>query len=886
MMNLRYALLAVVLVLVIGPVLASGYYPPASCDRIHLSTVPVSVNSESAKNFFVGIENTSNVPFFLDDFSVTETSSFLNIDSDYANYWIPAHATAQHVSTATAAAVYLDQTITGRARVSGRFANGLSCSYLHIGEKTVPITVKAPVSDFGTCNQIIVDVFPVNVAEDSLSFETFLIRNNTGKRFFINSVEISDEGDFVLVQKDYFDPIIPSYQTGELRVKISAEEVSGNRSGNVRIRIRGEFEGGAVCNQVPDRVFSVTVENSAPDVTCNQLGITGESFRLSQNGSQSRVFTVTNNSELDFSVYDVKIEETDPEFAVQLISKSSTIPAHGTGTIQLRATTGTLDASGIGGFRLQLRGEFENREICSFSDVSKEIAVELVKDTPTPNPEVCRSVSIEAFPLLLESGSSKTDFFKVLNGSNRTFYIDSVNMFDDSTDFSLSETTFDLFAPSGGGIARVWFSAQANRVSSEGDRTGFIQVSGHFADGATCSFTAIGTESFPVVITPKDSDETCPDFKLEVPDRVVASDDVAWVDVRVFNPTDQDAFVYLSGTNLSVSPSVISAPPNGWFSTTVKATLLSGSETNLEFRPSVFDCTALKKFTRIVSRETGDGDIRIASLPSSVVFVKKTTVKVLVENNSNFSRTVDVKMGNILNGWTTESHSVSVPRNESVPVYIDIFSNNVFGEADAVVGLFYSGDLVDERDILIKAVPKLSASDVLTVTISVVPVSPTETQVHVQVTNFSDSQVSGDVWIELPAGWSVSNNRSVFTLNPNESNTRIFSAKPSASATDGNGSVVVALDDGRSDRFAFTMKRFGSQLTPSNGFFAGLFSLGRGVFSSGLLILLIVLAVVLVFLFLDNQYREAHPPRIRHPPFSVIDKNGQYRSNGRHSWRA
>ena len=97
---------------------------------------------------------------------------------------------------------------------------------------------------------------------------------------------------------------------------------------------------------------------------------------------------------------------------------------------------------------------------------------------------------------------------------------------------------------------------------------------------------------------------------------------------------------------------------------------------------------------------------------------------------------------------------------------------------------------------------------------------------------------------------------------------------------------MVALDDGRSDRFAFTMKRFGSQLTPSNGFFAGLFSLGRGVFSSGLLILLIVLAVVLVFLFLDNQYREAHPPRIRHPPFSVIDKNGQYRSNGRHSWRA
>ncbi len=866
------------------------------CEQIQVAPVSFELGENSTRSFSLRLENTSDALFYVDSLSIIENAPFLSVRTIDNSFSVAPYATRNPQFEATAGEVFQNYAVDGTVRVSGHFDNGVYCSFLETGETQITINVKNSQVLADSCNQLVVNVFPIEIPEDASTTKTFFVQNNSSKRFFINSVEVSDDSETFFAQKEYFDPIIPSRGTGEVRLKFSSQSVSTTRTGNASIRVSGEFEGGPVCSGtvIGPRTFSVTVVNQAPTPTCSKLSIRGDSIIITENASKSQSFYVVNDSDDDFLISDIRLNESDPDFAVQLVSSESKAPAGGKALIQIRATTGTFGANKNTKFEIEVRGEFENGTVCSFADVDKEIQVELVKSVPDNNPAICKAVSIDSHPVMVQGGSTISDYFFVKNNASKTFFIDSLRVFDESEAVFVHETVFDAFALSGD-KAKVFFGVSGQRVSSPQTTTGFAQVSGHFSDGSTCSFNAIGTFPFPIIVNPTIEENNCPDFRLDIPAQVKAgSNNRATVEFTIHNPTPFIARVHLSGAHLTVSPTVIEVGPRSSFSTEVVATLLSDQSANLEYRVAVDGCTIPVRYTKIIFEEDEEeepeedtDDVSILSAPAQIVFVNKTTIFAVLKNHADQSRSVVVSLENIPDQWQAEELALTLGPNETREVALNVYSNGFFTETEAVLRVEKNGVLQDDEKILLISVPKLSALTVLRVDVNVVPISQTETRVNVHLTNISQEHLTGSVLLALPPNWSVGNNAAQFSLEPGESITGVFSAVPGTNAKDENATVLVALEDGRSAEIGFLLKRF-TGTTPGGGLFGflGLFSLSGGAVSTGLMIVLIVLAVLVIFLFLDNQYKQTNPPRFMSPPFAVIESKNHFRSTGKKSWKA
>ncbi len=799
------------------------------------------------------------------DEHVTWFNAF-NANSQYTQYRVVGYARAEGEPTFESKTAYLDSVASrpGTSTVSPS-PTGPTRTVEH-----------AELASDASCAAIFVSATGVTVPESSSVTKTFTIENDSSTRFFVREVRLTESSNAFDVSTGYFDPILTGFESSVAEAQIVSRSVSSTQSDSFRIQVVGEFEDGLSCplGSVPTRTISVTVSNEGTDVAaCGELTIETRSTVVGENDSVLQTYTIVNNSDSRFVISNVRLEEFDSDFAVEKVSNDSSVPAGGTAEVRVRVTTGTLDSDRSASFRLQLEGRFDNGENCSFSNLSKTMSVELNDSGTTNNLTVCRNIVLEAPSVRVRGGTTQSEFATLRNNSNKSFFIESVNVYDQSDSFSLSQTVFDSAAAANGGTASVWFGVEGFSTDSQRSGTGFVEVAGRFSDGDYCNFNAIGTKSFPVTVLAGSggtSTEVCRNLTLNVPEKITLDNGSGRASISVSNSSSETVFLELSGRNLVVSPSVIGVPKGQTIRTNVLVAMLSGRTSNLEYRFRGPDCPTEIRFSSVEwPAEHASPSVSIVSAPDSLAFVDKVTIPVTMKNNSNISQTVQVALEGIPSAWTAEAPTHSFAANETRTVYLDMFSNTVRTTASAEIVLKVLGTIADRESIALSSVSSVSAAGDLRLEPRVQVLSENEALLTVQATNLSSSQLSGQMRVELPSDFEAPSQRSL-VLNPGERGLFTFAIKPkTGNLREATGRVRAVLTDGRIAEASFAIPKPEAAGTP--GFIAGLIGLG-GIGSLALWLIFLLVLVAVLYAIFRGEYVKSNPSRRMHPPFSPVNK--------------
>ncbi|MDO8538165.1 MAG: DUF6049 family protein [archaeon] len=156
----------------------------------------------------------------------------------------------------------------------------------------------------------------------------------------------------------------------------------------------------------------------------------------------------------------------------------------------------------------------------------------------------CNDIDFISRTVTMNENDSTTETFSIENNSDSRFNITQVDAYDNSSIVTVDETNFDTSIASNSS-ANVDIDIDSSSVSSTQNATGFVKISGEFANGRTCSFSDIGTESFPIrVLNSGDSGSgTCSSIDLRLTNVTIDEDSTDTFDFTIDNPTDSTFIV-------------------------------------------------------------------------------------------------------------------------------------------------------------------------------------------------------------------------------------------------------------------------------------------------------------------------------------------------------
>ncbi len=113
-----------------------------------------------------------------------------------------------------------------------------------------------------SCSDIQLSTSTVRVERGSEKTEYFFIDNHSSERFFVDSVEVSDNVSGIIAMENGFDRTIEAFSYGVIGVRVKAlEDVSVSRA-QATLRVRGHFLSGRECTfqNLGTRNFDIIVE--------------------------------------------------------------------------------------------------------------------------------------------------------------------------------------------------------------------------------------------------------------------------------------------------------------------------------------------------------------------------------------------------------------------------------------------------------------------------------------------------------------------------------------------------------------------------------------------------------------------------------------------------
>ncbi len=234
--------------------------------------------------------------------------------------------------------------------------------------------------------------------------------------------------------------------------------------------------------------------------SCNDIDVSPLSVAFSENGDNRLItFDIENNSNEDFELHDVRVEESSPLFDVSVDDFPDQINEDETEDLRLRYDTVDVNGDTTDTFRIQLRGEFENNDDCEFTDLSF-----VVHATVQDGDDVCSLIQIEADDVTVTENDTILHTITVSNNSSKDFVMQGFDVFDDGDSYTanaeppFSDSDFEKNVLSN--HSNIYsIEIDAHGVSQDETDATFVEIRGEFEDGFDCSFSDI-SETFDVTV--------------------------------------------------------------------------------------------------------------------------------------------------------------------------------------------------------------------------------------------------------------------------------------------------------------------------------------------------------------------------------------------------
>lgn len=277
--------------------------------------------------------------------------------------------------------------------------------------------------------------------------------------------------------------------------------------------------------------------------SCNDLEISPNNITFSENqNGKSITFTLENESDEQFELDDVEVDESSPFFEITVDDFPSQIDEDDTGKIRLEYDTEDVSEDQEETFTISVSGEFDDEE-CSFNDVSFTIDV-----TIADGDDICALISVTASDATLPENTTDGHSITIHNPTSQDFELTGFNVFDDSSAFnvkldpSFSDNDFDIIVPANSNVTYPT-EINSNTVDEDETDTAFIEVRGEFEDGTECSFNEISAEFDVTVEDAGEGNAVCSELTTSVPFVEINSDDPTIYSITLTNKGDQDFIV-------------------------------------------------------------------------------------------------------------------------------------------------------------------------------------------------------------------------------------------------------------------------------------------------------------------------------------------------------
>jgi len=411
----------------------SGY---ESCGDIRIDASDETIGEDSDETFSFTVRNYSDTGFYVDNFDVSDNSSYFSATEDYSPSYISSGSEKEFNYRVSSTTVSGNQKGKIYIRVSGHYSEGKTCSSTAIGEKTVYLTVEDDYWEGEQCGDLFLNTKTLYVDEQDVYSASFILENNSGRKFYvqgINFVESSSELEFRNI--DY-----PSYISGNSDKEISFDVKTGNTSIDKTItsyfEVKGYFENGRTCSFSDTRKrFDVKIDSDSSGSTsgsCNEIDVITRTVSLNKGETDYFEFTIENNENEKFYVDYVNAYDNDSKIETSEYDYPSTVNANSEGKIKVKIKanqTGTATAY------IEIRGHFSGGKTCSTTQIGKE---SFTVNAGTTTGDSCSNFYLDAPATKSILGKEKI----VLNINNPTNKTGTIRI--SGTDLSVSPYTIDV----------------------------------------------------------------------------------------------------------------------------------------------------------------------------------------------------------------------------------------------------------------------------------------------------------------------------------------------------------------------------------------------------------------------------------------------------------
>lgn len=323
--------------------------------------------------------------------------------------------------------------------------------------------------------------------------------------------------------------------------------------------------------------FILLVPHAWATPSCNDLEIDPSHITVSENREDRSIsFTLTNEDSHAYEIQDVRIQESNPHFDIDVDDFPDQIDGDDDGRIQLRYTTFDVNGDTDASFSLQVRGEFDNSTVdCSFSQASFTIDI-----TIEDGDDVCALVEASASDVSVLENETLTHTIRVENHTSQDFTIQGFSIFEDSSAFTVnadppfSDADFERTIPANGSQTYT-VEIDARATGEDVTDTVFVEIRGEFEDGVDCSSTEISAE-FDVTVEDTGTNATvCSDIAINAPPVTIVGGETSMHAFTLLNHSAQTFYVdeyAITDLNYQVSFDPLFTPENIPFQTSEELT--------------------------------------------------------------------------------------------------------------------------------------------------------------------------------------------------------------------------------------------------------------------------------------------------------------------------
>ncbi len=247
---------------------------------------------------------------------------------------------------------------------------------------------------------------------------------------------------------------------------------------------------------------------------CQDVQISASNIYLNKNDSDFFSLEIRNNSEEDFTVEEVLLDETSDFFSINRRDFDEHISAGSIGLVEFEANSFSVSSDQTDPVNVRVHGHFEN-QTCSLGEIPVKTFQVTVRNQGSGSSGSCQEMVLTAFPAFLPKNSGTVKTVVISNNSDKRFFVQQPQLEGSSSAFTTSVESFDssIGAFSQGAIR---IRINSNNVSANQTDSITVKASGNFDGGGSCSQGDVRSVTMPITVEAEPRAASCGALSGEV----------------------------------------------------------------------------------------------------------------------------------------------------------------------------------------------------------------------------------------------------------------------------------------------------------------------------------------------------------------------------------